>query len=297
VAASLFASVAHDWLHTRLEAPTEGPPASTARAKVVASCAKVAGAIVNASAGDEMKVLSYMQTVCDRHNLQKQSAELCSALGIGLVRAMKRDPECNRRINVSEVCRSFYQGPLADMAQLERTRRQQAPEHPADKTRSGSHLSSASAHSRRASSGPAGLSTNLATGHIPAAAATTVHVAAVVAAAAASGPRVAEAQVATVVPAALQRAAVATEHEPHHQVEEQVHENEKREKGSQPSGDAKSKITTVLSSFASVGHRMSTAVLSTAENVLPDGFVDNLMQTFQASVPTALWSRIKGDSP
>jgi len=302
VAASLFASVAHDWIEdaSRLVAPIEG------RAKVIASCAKVAGAIVNASAGDEMKVLSYMQTVCDRRTLQKQSAQLCNALGVGLVRAMKRDPECNRRIDVSEVCHSFYQGPLAEVVEQERHRRQQE-EGSSGLATTSSAMRPPPVNRSAFSSGPVAgeksatpATTTSAHGPplLPAKGATAVHVSAVVAAKAATGAREAK-QATTIAPAALRTAAVA-EHESQHPVEElaQAHENEKQAKSDQLPGDSKGKTTKVLTSFVSIGHRMSSVAFATAEDVLPDGFMDDLVQTIQASVPTltALWSRLRGSS-
>jgi len=114
--------VANDWVQTRRESPAVwGPEAEVAQAKVVTSCAKVTGAIVSAAAGDEMKVLSYMQTVCSRHNLDESDLRLCNALGAGLVRTMKGDPEFNKAINLATFCQGFYKGALTTEAKDERS--------------------------------------------------------------------------------------------------------------------------------------------------------------------------------
>jgi len=122
VVASLFTSVAHDWVQTRLEAPAVwGPEAEASQNKVVKSCTKVTGAIVASSGGDEMKVLSYMQTVCSRRNLDERDARLCNALGAGLVRTMNGDPSFNKAIKLAPFCRSFYTEALTKEANEQRS--------------------------------------------------------------------------------------------------------------------------------------------------------------------------------
>lgn len=125
LAAELFASLSHEWVRTRLLAPAvPGPETQRSEERVVASCRKIAAAIIHGAAGDELRVLAYMQRVCSssslRGKLGEEDLRLCNRFGADLVRVMKGDLEFNRAIDPTHFCQEFYGGALADAAQKQR---------------------------------------------------------------------------------------------------------------------------------------------------------------------------------
>lgn len=67
--AQLFGEVAKSWVQARTISAEDAADANSAQKWAVASCGKVAGAVIKGSDGEVKKVREYMQVVCSKAEL------------------------------------------------------------------------------------------------------------------------------------------------------------------------------------------------------------------------------------